>query len=475
VPKVGSFELWEHQSEAKELLRGCYREGKRRALLVAPTGAGKTTIFCDLIHSAEAKGKRTIVLAHRKELINQASERLNLYGVEHGVIMSNDSRKNSLLQTQVASIATLANRPYWDNWADFIVIDEAHRARASSYLQFLERSPKAKVLGVTATPYRADGGGLGDIFDCMVRTTTTKELINKGILARPRIFTPTLLNLSNVTRNRVDYSEGELDGIVNKTEILGNVVDSWVRIAEGRRTIVFAGSVKHSRNLAQRFNDAGYKFIHLDAESDKIDKGYRKDILGRLQRHEIDGITNCALFVEGMDIPEISCVVLAGPTLSKNKYVQEAGRGLRKAEGKLDCVIIDNANLMAEHGSFLDEGDFTLEKGLKKKSKKEKAAKTFVSCSNCYASNEVNALVCAECGSPLASTRSAIVVEKAAHLQEIDLSLAESEPIKKVSGVREEIKKAKTRAQLEELAALKGYKAGWVKHIMESRQRKGMR
>lgn len=441
---------------------------------MAPTGAGKTTIFSDLIHSAEKKGKRTIVIAHRKELINQASDRLSLYGIEHGVVMANDSRKNSLLQTQVASIATLANRSYWDGWADFIVIDEAHRSKAGTYMNFLQKNPQARVLGVTATPYRADNSGLGDIFDCMVRTTTTKELIRKGVLVRPRIFTPTSFDLSQVKRTKTDYVDESLDGVVNTTEILGNVVESWFRYAEGRRSVVFAHNVKHSQNLARRFNDAGRKFVHLDADSDKLDKNYRKDILGKLQRHEIDGITNCGLFIEGMDIPEISCVVLAGPTLSKGKYVQEAGRGLRRADGKTDCVIIDNANLMAEHGSFLDEGDFTLEKGLAKKLKKGKVQKTYISCPDCSASNDLNALVCVECYTTLVSPKTSAVIEKAASLQEAEIDLADSAPIKKVSGVMEEIKRAKTRTQLEELAKIKGYKAGWVKHIMESRSKRRM-
>lgn len=464
------MQLRDYQETAKDMARKFYGAGGKKCLLVSPVGSGKTVMFSNIIASSIKLGKKAMVIAHRQELIDQASEKLKAYGVEHGVIMADDYRSNSHLPVQVASIDTLRNRPQWNNWPDFIVIDEAHRSRAHSYMNYLDKCPKAKVLGVTATPYRLDGKGLGDIFEEMITVTTTKRLIHEGHLVPPRIFIPEKLSLSKVKKTAGDYNEGELAAAMMQVEIMGNVTSKWEAIAKDRRTLVFATSVEHSIKLTDRFNAKGYKFLHLDASTPKNE---RKSAVKMLERHEIDGISNVGLFTEGTDIPPLECVVFARPTLSKALYIQMAGRGLRTSQhtGKKDCIYLDHANLYEEHGSFLEEGNLSLDMDLKAEKKKSKQQHPIKTCDICYAANDPKATICVECGSVLAGMQRQ-VVEKAAELKEVNVAIDPALDLEPKVTKRQQIMKMRSEEQLYEFARRNGYKEGWVKHIINARKAK---
>jgi superfamily II DNA or RNA helicase len=456
--------LRDYQLVAKERLRDSYISGKRAPLLVAPTGAGKTTIFCDIAFSAAANGKNTMIIAHRKELIDQASARLDVHSVNHGVIMADHWRHRPYERIQVASIDTLRHREHWRGWPHLIIIDEGHRAISESYLDFCRANPQARLLGVTATPFRSDGKGLDSLFDDIIVCETTKGLIEKGYLVPLRMFSPVNIDLSGIRKKHGDFDRVAVDSRVNQRVLIGNMIEHWHKYAEGRATMVYANSVGHSKNIAFEFNQAGIPAIHLDADSSRLE---REEGIRDFKSGKYKILTNCGLFVEGTDIPEITCIILARPDMSIGPYLQMVGRGLRLFPGKLDCVVLDHANSFAMHGSPLIEYEYSLSGRIKKKSVKANAQRKIKACMKCFAINQLSESNCIACGVPF-PVNSVIPKYLDGELAEIlDLQYLEKFGVKKL------IAKATSQLELEAIAKMMGYKSGWINHVMKVKARKG--
>ena len=229
-----------------------FDSGFKRVILSVATGGGKT--FCAVKHveGALAQGKRVLILAHRVELLAQFSETLDGLGLDHGVIKIRHKRVRPKLPVQVASIQTLVSRlragasvP-----ADLIVIDECHRALAATYKEVLDRYPEAQVLGLTATPWRLDNQGLGDMFDKIVVAASTKDLVSDGFLVEPTVYVPTKrLDLSKLRTVCGDYRESDLDSLLNNAAVCGDIVEHWLKHARGLPTIAFAVNVAHSERI----------------------------------------------------------------------------------------------------------------------------------------------------------------------------------------------------------------------------------
>lgn len=340
--------LRDYQAKALEDLRDQIRNGFKRLILVAPTGAGKTTIAAAMIHGGIQRNKRILFLAHRRELIDQCCDRLAGLDVPHGVIMAGDPRFNLDQPVQVASVQTLIRRDTQFN-PDLIFIDECHHARAESYTTIIERHPDAILIGLTATPIRTDGRGLGNLFDAMVQCPPLSELTEMGYLVPSTTYTQpkTYLNLKGVRKTGGDYSTGDLAERVNKPKLIGNLISHWKKYANGRRTITFAVNVEHSQAIAAEFNAANIPTEHLDGETDT---DTRKAILARLASGTTLNVVNCMVLTEGFDCPPVSCVILARPTASLGLYLQMAGRALRTHPNKPDCIILDHAGCVHAHG-----------------------------------------------------------------------------------------------------------------------------
>jgi superfamily II DNA or RNA helicase len=230
--------------------------GVRRIVLNAPTGAGKTCIAAGIVQSAIAKGKRVLFLAHRRELIEQTVNKLVDAGVLHfGVIMAGNRLNSADAPVQVASIQTLIRRELPP--ADLIIIDEAHRASARSYLSVIANYPSAAVLGLTATPERTDGKGLDDIFQDMIVVETVPNLIEQGFLVKPVCYVGPTADLSGVRTKRGDYDERQLATVMDKPKLVGDIIENWKRLARGKPTAVFAVNVAHADHIAAEFRAAG--------------------------------------------------------------------------------------------------------------------------------------------------------------------------------------------------------------------------
>ena len=355
IPEEPQITLRPYQMDAVDDLRSLARAGHKRIILQAGTGSGKTIIAGEIIKSAIAKGKRVLFLAHRRELIDQCSEKLAMFGVAHGIIMAM-RRGNHGSPVQVASIQTLAARALNSDRmrlpdADLIVLDECHRSLGDTYKRLLELYPDAVTLGLTATPCRGDGRGLGEVYSAMAQAPPIKELISQGFLVPIRYYEPERPDLKGVKVRAGDYVESELEERMDTSKLVGSVVENWGRLAEGRKTVVFASGVKHSVHLAREFNEAGVKAEHLDGNTPDDE---RRRIREGLECGDVMVVCNCMVWTEGFDCPIVSAIQLVRPTKSLLLYIQMAGRGLRPHPGKEDCLIIDHSSSVIAH-RFLDE------------------------------------------------------------------------------------------------------------------------
>jgi superfamily II DNA or RNA helicase len=429
------IELRPYQQRGIEQLRqviGTLAPDRRKVILVSPTASGKTVIASHIIKSAVDKGKFVLCLAHRRELIQQFSNKLNDYGVRHGVILAGErNRADVLAPVQVASKDTLYSRSIRKEVmslpaADLVVCDEAHRSTGGkTWLSIIKQYPQAVLLGLTATPSRANGKQLGDIWNALVEVASYKELIELGALVKTRVFAPSRPDLKGVKTVGDDYDRKELARRMDKTRLVGDIFRTWEECASERPTVIFASGVLHSRHLQERFQAKGVETEHLDG---KTDPWLRDEILYRLGNGEVRVVSNVGVLTEGWDCPPVSCAVLARPTKSLTLYRQMAGRIQRPAPGKDDALIIDHSGAIYQHGFPDDDIPWHLDKSTKpeqEQRRKEREHKLVV-CPDCGHAYE-GALRCPHCGAPRPTPKPKAVASRKGQLKEVSRAHALAE------------------------------------------------
>ncbi|QIG46782.1 DEAD/DEAH box helicase [Nordella sp. HKS 07] len=400
-----TINLRQYQIEVIDELRAAVANGSKRTLLVAPTGAGKTVIASAIIAGAVAKGKRVLMVAHRRELIDQACRKLDDAGIKSGTILAGDFRRDDDAPVQVGSIQTIHARAIRGERmilprADLLIVDEAHRVRTSLYQQLLDAYPHAKVVGLTATPCRSDGRGLGNVFNEMVQCPSVQELIDLGHLVKTIVYAPETPDLKGVKIKRGDYAEDQLAERMDKPKLVGDIVSHWHRLAAGRKTVVFATSIAHSKHIADEFNRAGVAAAHIDGATPNAE---RSEILAQLSSGQLKVVSNCAVLIEGWDQPHVSCCVLARPTKHMGTYRQMVGRVLRPVPGKDHALVLDHAGNTFEHGRVEDRVEWTLdadqraENSAHRSRRQEGSRSRLVSCQKCSAVR-VAGEPCPQCG-----------------------------------------------------------------------------
>jgi len=459
--------LRQYQTETLDRARREFADGRRRILLTAPTGSGKTIMAAALIDGAVAKNGQVLILAHRKELITQAARKLSDIGIDAGVILAGYPNR-PMQPVQIASIQTLRARAIWTSKIDMppatvVVIDEAHHARAETYRGILDHYPLAAILGLSATPCRGDGRGLGNIFDALVEAPGVAELTRLGHLVPAVCYAPSTPDLTGISSRNGDYVTTELAERVDTPKLVGDIVTEWHRLGEGRPTIVFATNVAHSVHLRDQFLRTGVLAEHLDGTTPAKE---RDDILERFGRGAVDVICNVQVLSEGYDQPIASCVVLGRPTKSLGLYRQMVGRGLRPSPetGKVDCLILDHAGCVFAHGTPSDEIAWTLSVDHRAENRTQAARLRrsgigLVDCPECKAVRNPGD-ACLACG--WKPTRRGKEIEIAdGELARIDLDRVARKHIA-TSEEREQL-----LGELLYIARERGYKPGWASHKYE--------
>lgn len=314
------IQLRDYQEAAVQGIRDSFRQGNRRVLLVLPTGGGKTICFSYIAAGVSKNDKRVLIIAHRRELLKQISKALKAVGVHHAV-MTGGYRGIPVAKVVVASVFTLANRLKRFPEPDLIIGDEAHHFTPdSSWGKVVQAFPKARVLGVTATPERLDGKGLGLLFDDMVLGPTVAELTEQGFLSPADVYAPSRPDLKGIRTRMGDYVHADLEGAMDKPSITGSAVSHYAKLANGKRAIAFCVSVKHAKDVAEDFRRAGFISSHIDGGMDEKE---RDGILKKFEDGDIQVLTSCDLVSEGFDLPAVEVAIMLRPTKSLSLYLQQ--------------------------------------------------------------------------------------------------------------------------------------------------------
>jgi DNA repair protein RadD len=348
---------------------------------------------------AVERGNRVLIMVHRQELLKQASRSLSSLGIQHGLIAPGFSGERD--PVAVASVQTLDRRLKKTAIDfDFVIIDEAHHVGATTWARVLSHFPNAKLLGVTATPIRLDGKGLGidtgGIFDDLVTGPNISELIEGGFLVPPVVYAyPNEIDLTGVKRSKGDFLARDVATRVDKPVITGCAVDHYSRLSPGEPAIAFCASLNHATHVTEQFRRAGYnsEVIHGG-----LPDGERQEMISGLASGRIHVLTSVDLISEGTDIPICSVAILLRPTASVGLYLQQVGRILRTAPGKTRGLILDHVGNCLKHGLPDDDRQWTL-KGMRRVQKTDEDGEIFLrQCLKCFHLQASRKLRCEKCG-----------------------------------------------------------------------------
>ena len=345
------IKLFDYQEDMKERIEKALRL-HRSVMAQMPTGTGKTYLLTAVIDSFVSNNpkEKVWIVAHRRELVSQIDETVRKF---HSYSVSNTS--SLLSSVKAVSIQWLSK--HYDEIEEepgMIVIDEAHHALAKTYKEMWERFPKAKFLGLTATPCRLNGKGFTDLFDVLVQSWAVPEFISKGRLATYDFVS---IKSDSVTQRLIDslqkrgadgdYQNKEMDMLLNKKPSIDRLYRSLEEFGKDRKGIVYAINISHAQKITKLYQEHGVKAIAIDSKTPATE---RQQDIEAFKKGDIQVLVNVDIFSEGFDCPDVEFVQLARPTLSLAKYLQMVGRGLRVAKGKKNCVIIDNVGLYRVFG-----------------------------------------------------------------------------------------------------------------------------
>ncbi|MEB3302013.1 MAG: DEAD/DEAH box helicase [Cyanobacteriota bacterium] len=454
------IELRPYQQDAIARIRQAFAQQHRAVLFVLPTGGGKSYTFCAITQGAAFRGNRVCILVHRQELLRQASANLTIMGIRHGVIAAGRSMDLSL-PVQVASVATLARRLRHipPDLFGLLVVDEAHHSNASTWATVLSHCSSAKVLGVTATPCRGDGRGLGEHYEAMILGPTPAWLTEEGYLAPARVLAPPIgFDPRQVSKRMGDFRMDQAAEQLGRQQV-GDAIGHYLQHLEGQTAIAFCCSVAHAEAVAEAFRERGVAAASIDGTTKN-----RAELLDQLGEGSLMVLTSCELIGEGIDVPSVGGCILLRPTQSEALHLQMIGRCLRPQSGKT-AVILDHVGNVQRLGHHLEEREWSLDGKRQRHREKAEAVKVCAVCFSCLRSG---LLACPECGHEFESQERRRLLVVDGTLQEISVEQARRVRLREQAS-------ATTVEELVEVGRRRGMKNpyGWARHVMGSRQAKG--
>ena len=409
-----------YQEETLEALRQGFAQGKRTQILYAPTGAGKTEMAIALLNATKEKGNKAAMLLDRIILCDQTSQRLERYKIDHGVLQSGHWRYRPSENIQVCSAQTLERRGTFPG-LNLLIVDEAHQTREQT-INFIKNNPNVRVIGLTATPFTK---GLGKVYDHVVSTVTTKELVDQKVLVPLRVFVSKQIDMTGAKKVAGEWSQDEAQ--VRGMVITGDIVAEWIKktheiYGKPVKTIVFCAGVAHGTDLQRRFAEQGYNFISI---SYRDDDQFKRDVIEDFAKPdtEIHGLIATDILTKGFDVPDVLIGISARPfSKSLSSHIQQMGRIMRGSPGKDFAVWLDHSgNYLRFRGDWeqvfeggVNELDDGREKPKKEPTDKEKKESV---CPRCEALWPKGSDTCHNCG--LVRERKNAVVSVPGELQEV--------------------------------------------------------
>lgn len=393
--------LRKYQEETLEALRRGFAAGRRAQILYAPTGAGKTEMAIALLDATKKKGNKAAMVLDRIILCDQTSQRLDRYNIDHGVLQSKHWRWRPYENIQVCSAQTLEKRGSFPG-LNILIVDECHTLRKQT-IDFIKNNPSVRVIGLTATPFTK---GLGQVYEGVVSTVTTKELVNQDVLVPLKVFVAKEIDMTGAKKIAGEWSaaEAEKRGMV----ITGDIVTEWIKkthefFGKAEKTIVFCSGVAHGADLSRKFSEQGFNFVsvsYLDADS------FKQDVIKEFSKPdtEIHGLIATDILTKGFDVPDVKIGVSARPfSKSLSSHIQQMGRVMRGAAGKEFALWLDHSG---NYLRFRDEWEDVFEVGVhelddgKEKPKKEPSEKEKIEakCPKCSALWPKASDICPNCG-----------------------------------------------------------------------------
>ena len=442
------MQLRPYQNDLVEQVRKAWQDGFKAPCIVLGCGGGKSCIVAEIARRTTWNGKQVLFLVHRKELVDQIFRTF----VRWGVLM--DLCEIGMVQTFTRRLKRL-KKPA------LIITDENHHSLAQSYKRIYEYFPTVPRIGVTATPVRLNGDGLGDVNDKLIIGVSTKWLIENKHLAPYDYYAPDIADLTGLHRKMGEYATSEIEKAMIKKAVFGDVIRRYKQLANGKKAICYCSSIKHSEKTAEAFNAAGIPARHIDGGTPKAE---RDKIISDFRQGEITILCNVDLISEGFDVPDCECSILLRPTHSLTLFIQQSMRCMRYRPNKR-AVIIDHVGNYARHGMPDDDREWTLEKKKHNKIQQEKEQSTKVlQCPECFFTfspelSDGGKRVCPHCGYIFPS-------------KERKIEFKEETELVKVVGFKLDYagpEQCQSYAELVKYAKTHGYKVGWAYYQAKKR------
>lgn len=446
-----------YQLALKNKVREAFKNNKR-VILLAPCGSGKTVIASSIMQDAIKKGNKVWFIVHRSELMKQANDTLERYGIP---------KKNIevyMVQSLAHKLDKIKEEP------NLIIVDECQHSSSSTYRKIINQYPNAYILGLSATPTRLTGKPLGDIYETIISEVTAKQLIEMKYLADYSYYAPELnIDFNNIKIKAGDYDTEDVNRAMSKAKIYGDIIKTYKKLANNKKTILYCASIEYSKKMEKLFSENGYKIKHFDGTTPEKE---RQQIVEDFRNNKIQMLTNVDLIGEGFDVPDCECVLLLRPTQSLNLFIQSSTRCLRK-NGDKKAIIIDYVNNIQKHGLPTMDRQWSLDKKVKEyDNENDDGTLRIRVCKECFSTFE-GGDVCPYCGAEYELT--AIEIE---NIKEVQLKKVEEERELKrqqyLSSVAdrvqyyESVEQCTTWAELIEFAKMKNYKPGFA-YVMAKR------
>lgn len=436
-----------------------YSEGRRRVCAVAPCGAGKTIMTAWMARGTALSGRRAIFMVHRQELIEQTSATFTAMGIRHGLIAAGAAKEYDL-PVQISSVQTLIHRLSQVQAPDLLICDECHHIVANTYRKIVDQFSSSYVLGVTATPERIGGQGLGEIFQSLVLGPSAADLIAAGNLTPYDYYAPpTKFDPAAAHVRFGEYVKNDLLRQMDDADVIGDIVTNYKNLADGKRAICYCINRAHSEHVAASFRAAGIAALHIDGETHKA---VRARAIEDFRTGRLQILCNAELLGEGFDVPAMEAVILARPTASLTLYIQQSMRPLRPDPNNPEkrAVIIDHVGNVFRHGMPDEEREWSLE------TKKRKPRATAIKvCPACYTAVPSTARTC-PCGHVFAAA------PEERKITETDGTLKKIEAIQRKER-RQEVGRARSVSDLTAIALRRGYSLRWVSRMADIKRLRG--